>query len=99
MRYLAVPVIWVLFWLAGIVAPPIALLRALVTRSTSPISDTFQAQNRAAATVLGFDGKRTISAECGLRLRENPDCQPCRTLCKALSKVLEHEDHCEKEAQ
>lgn len=98
MRYLALPAIWFLFWLGGIVAPAVALVRGLLTWSSSPISETLHAQNRVAATVLGFDGKRTISAECGLRLRENPDCQPCRALCKVLSEVLDDDPHCEKEA-
>lgn len=99
MRYLALPIIWLLFWLAGVVAPLVALLRGLLTLDSSPISDSFHAHNRLAATVLGFDGKRTISAECGLRLKAKPDCQPCRTLCSILSRVLEHKNHCQQEAE
>ena len=92
MRYLTVAVLVVLFalgsafsWLACILFPRRA-------------SEIFHAQNRlCGAAWLGFDGKKTISATCGERLRENPSCQPCKAICKALHEALE-EGHCEKEA-
>lgn len=94
MKYPAALVIWVLFWMAGIVAPLVALVRALLTLSADPISHTFHAQNRVAATVLGFKGKLTISSECGLS-----DCSWCKRLCSVLSFVLQHPNHCEEEAK
>lgn len=95
MRYVALPVIWLLFWLGGIVAPPVAILRALVTRDSTPITHAFHAHNRLAATVLGFDGEETISRECGRRLST---CALCRRLCAVLSRVLDRQ-HCENEAK
>lgn len=94
MKYLSALVIWLLFWMAGIVAPLVALVRALFTFSADPISDTFHAQNRVAATVLGFNGKLTISSECGLS-----DCSWCKRLCAVLSWALRHPNHCAEEAK
>lgn len=98
MKYIALLVIWVLFWIAGIFAPLASVLRAAFTRSSSPVSDTLHAQNRVAATVLGFDGTATISKECGRRLLNGKNCFWCRRLCALLSKLLRDDPHCEKEA-
>jgi hypothetical protein len=93
MKYLALPIIWFLFYLAGIVAPFTALLRALLTFSPKPISDTFHAENRVAATVVGFNGEETISSACG-----KSTCRWCRYLCALLSWALDDNRHCEREA-
>lgn len=94
MKYLAGLIIWFLFWVAGIVAPVVAIVRALLTWNADPISNTFHAQNRVAATVLGFEGRLTISSECGLR-----DCSFCNRLCAILSWALDHPRHCQEEAK
>jgi hypothetical protein len=60
-------------------------------------SKVFQAMNRlCGAAWLGFDGKNTISKTCGLKLKEDPSCQPCKRICKALALI--DPEHCEKEA-
>lgn len=58
---------------------------------------TFRAMNRlCGAAWLGFEGKNTISKECGLRLKAGEDCTFCKRLCSLLN--LGDPNHCEKEA-
>jgi hypothetical protein len=89
---LVVPLLYVLFWLAAVLAGPAGLL--VLPFSARRASLIFQGMNRLAATLLGFDGKATISKECGRR----PECRACAALCAVLHLVLER-DHCAKEAE
>lgn len=89
MRYISVFIIWILFWLAGIIALPVALLFGLFGK-TKYASDVFHAQNRTAAAFIGFGGDNTISRECGER-------GTCVLLCKILSWALQDPEHCKNE--
>jgi hypothetical protein len=52
-----------------------------------------KAKDKELAGVLGWDGKNTVSKECG----RDSSCRFCRIVCKILHYVLEP-NHCEKEA-
>lgn len=83
-----VAVLTVVFTVGTVFAPLALLFRP---------SRTFQAMNRlCAAAWLGFDGKNTISKECGTRLAAGEDCAFCERLCALLS--LGDPEHCAKEA-
>ena len=93
LKYLAVVFIAVLFNIGALLSP-LAML-VMPWRAGA----IFRAQNRlCGAAYFGFDGSRTISATCGFNLAVNPDCQPCKALCEALSAALNQEDHCAEEA-
>lgn len=91
MKYIVVLFLWILF----VVAQPFAFLFALLALcagKTTYASNILKAQDRATAAFLGFQGSKTVSAECGAS-----DCRLCRALCWLLGKLLK-EDHCRKEA-
>jgi hypothetical protein len=95
MRYLAALGIWILFVLAVPVGFVVGLLALpFGRRARNYASRIFRSHNRAAATLLGFDGRSTISSECGRR-----DCRACRVLCRILAYVLQHPNHCQEEAK
>jgi hypothetical protein len=86
-KWLLVAILVPLFALGTILSPLMLLIRP---------SMVFQAMNRlCGAAYLGFDGRSTISKSCGLRLAENPECQPCKRICAALA--LLDPEHCPKE--
>lgn len=91
MKYVVILVLWIIFVLAQPFAFLVALL-ALCAGKTTYASNVLKAQDRATAAFLGFQGGKTVSAECGAS-----DCRFCRALCWLLDKLLE-EDHCREEA-
>lgn len=91
---IALLTILVVIFSVGTILAPLALLFRPST--------TFRAMNRlCGAAWLGFDGKNTISKECGLHLAAAKAAgrRPC-SFCKRLCSILNLGDpsHCEKEA-
>lgn len=91
MKYLAIPLIWLLLLLVLAAGFVVGLFALLVAPSYG--ARIFRTQNRAAAAVLGFSGEHAVSHECG-----KSRCLFCRAVCRVLSVILEP-DHCAKEAQ
>lgn len=91
MKYVTVIVLYVIFSVASALAGVWGVL-SLVTGDTSRISRITHAMDRLLAAMLGWDGKSTVSRECG-----TDDCRFCTVLCRILDKLLE-KHHCEKEA-
>ncbi len=87
----AIFVLWLPFSLLALAAIPIALL-AIVFDEMPYGKDVIRAMDKLGAAVLGFDGHRTISAECGAR-----DCKLCSWLCALLDRV--DPGHCAKAAE
>lgn len=89
MKYLVVPVIWLLF----IVAQPLAFLLALLSLfggTSTYAGAVLHAQDKATAAFFGFSGNDTLSSEC-----EKSDCRFCKILCAVLNVILEP-NHCKK---
>lgn len=93
MRFLTIPTVillYIIFSITSMLAGIYGIL-TLVT-GTSRISRITRAMDCLLAAMLGFDGRSTVSKECG-----KSNCVLCKLLCKALHYTLEKE-HCEKEA-
>lgn len=100
-------VVWVLFVLAtiaGLFAGVGALLLSLplqllklegAKRLQRYASNNIHAADCAAAAFLGWDGRSTISKECGREILAGKPCTFCTFLCKTLHRV--HDNHCEQE--
>jgi hypothetical protein len=59
-------------------------------------SNIMHSMDMLLAAQLGWNGRSTVSKECGLELQGQPT-KFCSILCAVLSKV--DKDHCEKEAR
>lgn len=90
MKYITVPVIWLLFVLAQPFAMMFALFSLLGGTSTYA-SSILRAQDKATAAFLGWSGDQTVSKEC-----EQSDCRFCKVLCAVLNVILEP-NHCKKQ--
>lgn len=90
---LTVAIIYVAFAAASALAGLVGVL-SLLSFDTSRISRITRAMDCLVAAMLGFDGRSTLSAECG---RRASSCLACRRLCQVLHIALE-KGHCEKEA-
>ena len=95
MKYIAALILFVIFSLAAIASPAFALvgLALLLPRYAGNIAHSM---DMIAAAILGWDGRRTVSAECGREIVEQRPCRFCRILCRLLDKFLEP-GHCHKE--
>lgn len=91
MKYVTVIVLYVVFSIASALAGVWGVL-TLLTGDTSRISRICHAMDRVLAAMLGWDGRSTVSKECG-----TDDCKFCAVLCRILHRLLEPY-HCEKEA-
>lgn len=91
MRIVILLVLYAIFSFAGIVAGLVGIIGALFSlRYTSNIMHSLDS---LLAALLGWDGRSTVSKECG-----RSDCRFCRFICAVLDRVLE-KDHCAKEAR
>lgn len=88
LAYLTVPTLYVIFAFAAMLAGVWGLLSVPMTMSFDRLSRITVAMDRLAAAMLGWDGRSTISKECG-----GDDCRFCRVLCRVLNYVLQ-KDHC-----
>jgi len=92
MRYLTVAVLYLIFSAAAGLAG-LAGLVGLCLGKTEYISNVSRAMDSLLAALLGWDGRSTVSKECG---RSN--CRFCLILCAVLDVVLK-KGHCKEEAQ
>lgn len=76
---LAVLLFGVPFAFTSAIAGALGLLLSPLYGSSTYAKNLLRASDKQAATLLGFDGRATISAECGAR-----DCRFCRWLCRLL---------------
>lgn len=89
MKYATALVLYLIFSCTSAIAGAIGLIAAPFNiRYTANV---MHAMDCLLAALLGWDGRSTVSKECGRR-----ECRLCRLLCALLHRVLE-EKHCEKE--
>jgi len=79
-------VLWLPFSLAALVAIPISLIAVFVEWEYA--KNILRAKDRAAAALLGYSGKYTISAECG-----RSECRLCKWVCGFLDLI--QPGHCD----
>jgi hypothetical protein len=93
MRLTTIPVAAVLYVIFSIAAAlaGVAGVIALCFGRTTYLSRICRAMDALLAALLGWDGRSTVSKECGAS-----DCRFCRVLCRVLSALLER-DHCARE--
>lgn len=95
LKYITVPVLFVLFSLAAIFSPAFAIVGAFF--SLRYAGNVMHSMDMLAAALLGWNGRATISKECGRELATSSPCRFCRIVCRVLDVVLEA-GHCQKEA-
>ena len=91
MKYISVCILYVVFSMAAALAG-VAGLVGLAAGRTAYVSRICRAMDALLAAMLGWDGRSTVSKECG-----RSDCRFCRALCAVLNVILER-GHCAKEA-
>ncbi len=91
-RALVVGVLYAIFSLVVTVAGPAGLV-GLALGQTQYASNISRAMDALLAAMLGWDGRSTVSKECG-----RSSCRFCRWLCALLHLVLER-NHCAKAAE
>lgn len=97
MKYLTAVVLFFIFAAASIAAPAFALI-ALALFQTRYAGNLVHAMDMTAAAILGWNGRSTVSKECGRQLTSGQrPCRFCRIVCKLLDRFLER-GHCQKEA-
>lgn len=90
---ITVCVLYGIFSIAACFAGVFGLVGTLVTIDADYISRIWRQLDRLLAVMLGWDGAKSVSAECG-----DSDCRFCRILCRILSVLLEP-DHCKRWAR
>lgn len=88
-------VLFFIFWVMGLLAPLAALV--ILPFYSSYSANIVHSMDMLAAALLGWDGRSTISKECGRDLNKDDPCRFCRVVCTVLNVLLES-DHCKKEA-
>lgn len=86
-----VAVLYAVFSLAAMLAGGVGLV-GLACGRTTYASNICRAMDALLAAMLRWDGRSTVSKECG-----RSGCRFCRWLCAALNFMLER-GHCAKEA-
>lgn len=89
--------LFVVFWVASTLSGLAALVALLLGR-TRQAGDIVHSMDMTLAAVLGWDGRSTVSRECGKEVAEGKPCAFCRRVCAFLDRWLET-GHCEKEAR
>lgn len=94
MKYILAVVLYFLFsftaMLAGLQGLLVAPFRPKMTAAIMHSMDML------LAAQLGWDGRKTVSKECGLQLLAGKACRFCAKLCRILAKA--DPEHCEREA-
>ena len=106
LKFITIPILLFIFTamavLAGIIALPAVLVGVILhflefeeasDKMFDYASNLVKTLDRVGAALLGWNGNKTISWECG-----RSDCLFCNVICKILDVVLE-KDHCKKESQ
>lgn len=97
MRYVTAIFLYILFSITSMAAGVVGAL-SLFTFKTRRISAIMHSMDMLLAAILGWDGRSTVSKECGRELEGGSPSRFCRCLCYALDKTIE-EGHCKKEAK
>lgn len=99
------PVLYTVFSIAACFAGLAGLVVTIVTFNGHYISNVSRSMDALVAAMLTWDGRSTVSSECGTQIKEQRACRFCRVLCAILSykifgrwAILEFE-HCEKYAK
>lgn len=83
-------VLWVPFSIAALVAIPVSLFALVFEWEYA--KNILRAKDKLAAALLGWSGKYTVSAECGVS-----DCKACKAVCWLLNFL--DPGHCEGAAK
>jgi hypothetical protein len=94
MKYILAVVLYFLFTITAMLAG----LQGLVMLLFKPrmTANIMHSMDMLLAAQLGWNGRSTVSKECGLELLNGNPCTFCTTLCKILTKI--DTLHCEREA-
>jgi uncharacterized protein (DUF697 family) len=92
---LIVPFLYAIFSVASALAGVVGLVGLCFGR-TRYISHICRAMDCTLAAMFGYDGRSTVSKECGRKLIAGKPCTFCDVLCELLHRALE-KAHCEKE--
>jgi len=84
----AVALLGIPFAATSIVAGVVGLLVSPLYGTRAYPKNLLRASDKQAAALLGFDGRATISAECGAS-----ECKLCRAVCALLNMI--DNGHCE----
>lgn len=93
---IAASVLFVIFSLAAALSWLFAIGGLLLGR-TRYAANIMHSQDMLLAAVLGWDGRSTVSKECGRQILAGTPCRFCRFVCGLTHRFLE-KLHCEKEA-
>ena len=95
MKYIAAVVLYFIFALTSVLAG----VWGLVVLPFKPrmTGNIMHSMDMLAAAMLGWDGRSTISKECGKELLAGIPCKFCKRVCRILSKF--DPMHCEREAE
>ena len=102
MKYITAFVLFFVFAAASIAAPFVALF-AILTGQFRYAGNITHSEDMTLAALIApligrdWNGRSTVSKECGRDLDEPRPCRFCRVLCAVLDKILEP-GHCRKEA-
>lgn len=77
----ALIVLWIPFSVAALVAIPVSLFAVFMEWGYA--KNILRAKDKLAASLIGWSGNNTVSAECGAR----PDCRICSMLCRFLDLI------------
>jgi hypothetical protein len=80
-KLLIIFVLWIPFSLAAIACVLISLY-AILAENNVYAKNMLRAMDKLTASLFGFDGYHTLSAECGAS-----SCKPCEWLCWFLGKI------------
>lgn len=85
--FIRLTVLWLPFSLGCLVAIPTALFAIVwaIFHPSSHARNILLAMDKLAASVMGWTGRNTVSAECGVEEKEKRSCFFCKILCRYLN--------------
>ena len=95
MRYVTAVILFAVFVLAATFAPYLAIV-GLALGQVRYAGNIAHSLDMLLAAMLGWNGRATVSEECGKQIIAGNPCRFCRLVCSLLDKFLET-DHCRKE--
>lgn len=95
-KYLKYPtaiILYVVFSIASAAAGLLGLLVGAIKRDPKYTANVMHSMDMTLAAIFGWDGRKTVSKECGLELLSGNPSTFCKCTCKVLDHTLAH-DHC-----